>query len=1485
MALEVGALFVRLELDTSTFSKQFEKVENSIKQLAKSGNLNFTANIQPNVNQAPIQEATNNVKTMSRAVQDAGMHFYSLGNAIKMALTFNLANMVTAPIMNLGDALKGTGQIAVDFEKQMSAVKAVLDPTAQEFEALRQKGIELGKQTAFTSTEAAQAMEELAKQGVSITDILGGAAQATVDLASATGSDLVSSATVATDVMNAFGLKGTELERAIDGVTGTVNASKFDLRDYQLALAQGGAASHSYGLELEDFNAIIAATSYMFYSGREAGTALKTVIQRLTPNTDTAAEAMRELGLITAEGANVFYNANGTLKSGAEIAGIISTAFKGLSEEQRAAYTEAIFGNEALGAVIGMMEQGEAGVRKFAEAIGETSAAEEAATRLDNFAGVIEQIKGSWEAFSITVMDKVLPSMTEVAKGFLEVVNTATTVAEAIFGSQDAFNQLSPTLQTVIVIIQELSAYFGSLAAEAWAWGSNIASQFGSGLLSAASEITSALMEMGSWISYWLAPGSPPRIVPDLDQYGKEAATVYWESWNEGDFSALKNMGNTVRGVLEGLVDSGSLSQTNVIPTLIGTREAFQTAIDNVHRIGSVSEESLQAIFNSAGTAGSAIEGLVRSYFDYRSEINQTAAAQRALEEAQRKLNDVMSEYNVAIDPLEAELDKILAAQDALDLEKQIKKYTELANAIGGDGTKQKEAQLKLQELQLRKEIAAKKEEYQGIINNAQAEVDANKQALEDQKAKEDAAKAQFEIEQQKLALVKENNALVKEQVDLLKKLAEEAKKASESKKETAKKPKKSDAEKEAEAAKKAQDEYNLSIADTDGKLAILRQRLGEVKVGSANYYEILGQIHRLEEQKAKEVQKAADQEAKEREKALQAEEDYKMSIMSTSEKIEYLKGKLGTLQQGSAEYYKTLGEISKLEKQAAKDAEAAAKKKAGGSGGGGGISGVPKPGTVKPIDASPIQDVSTTFQDAKTKIEEAKVSLERFREGMSQARENAMNFLSPLKGVIDFIQANFIPILAGLATPIVIGLAGAIGGALVGALGALLSPMFLVSAGVALLALAWQNNWGGIQEHTARVIEFIKTIISQFLIIVKSWWDEHGTEVTATVNVMWERIKNIISTILDIIGKITEKVFSFIAEFIADHHEEIKNVISAAWNFISGFVQGILSVIQKILEFWLALVQGKWSAAWEAIKALLVAAWNFIWTTIVNFLNLVASFWGTSLTNILNLWSSNWDKIKAYGAMILATILAYVIEKVNIIIEKWNGFVETVKRVWSETWDTVKQKLTETLSAMVQYIKDKVEEFKTAIKLIVAGILLGWELISGTGEGSLYQKTVDGLSSIKEKLYDMIEGFVTAAEDIGKGIVDGMMRGLGDASKIQELIDKAKKLAQRAIDAVRNTLDMNSPSRVFQDIGLGVTEGMVLGVNDGIPDIAAAVNKMTASNIITPSLNAMNGKGGANISNTFYIDARGSSMSEDQFRKVVVEVTDEQARRAVNRR
>ena len=89
MALEVGALFVRLELDTSTFSKQFEKVENSIKQLAKSGNLNFTANIQPNVNQAPIQEATNNVKTMSRAVQDAGMHFYSLGNAIKMALTFN----------------------------------------------------------------------------------------------------------------------------------------------------------------------------------------------------------------------------------------------------------------------------------------------------------------------------------------------------------------------------------------------------------------------------------------------------------------------------------------------------------------------------------------------------------------------------------------------------------------------------------------------------------------------------------------------------------------------------------------------------------------------------------------------------------------------------------------------------------------------------------------------------------------------------------------------------------------------------------------------------------------------------------------------------------------------------------------------------------------------------------------------------------------------------------------------------------------------------------------------------------------------------------------------------------------------------------------------------------------------------------------------------------------------------------------------------
>src|SRR5690606_16901472 len=127
--------------------------------------------------------------------------------------------------------------------------------------------------------------------------------------------------------MAIFGIKAEEMSRAVNGIVGTTQASKFSIEDYALALAQGGGVAASVGVDFEDFNASIAAISPLFASGSDAGTSFKTFLQRLVPQTDKAKEMMAELGIITADGANAFFDAQGNLKSMSEVAGIMQRAF------------------------------------------------------------------------------------------------------------------------------------------------------------------------------------------------------------------------------------------------------------------------------------------------------------------------------------------------------------------------------------------------------------------------------------------------------------------------------------------------------------------------------------------------------------------------------------------------------------------------------------------------------------------------------------------------------------------------------------------------------------------------------------------------------------------------------------------------------------------------------------------------------------------------------------------------------------------------------------------------------------------------------------------------------------------------------------------------------------------------------------------------------------------------------------------------------
>lgn len=100
----------------------------------------------------------------------------------------------------------------------MSAVKAVTGATGEEFDALGDKAKQIGKDTVFSQSEIAGAMEELGKQGLSATQILDGAADATANLAAAAGTSLGSAATIASDAMNVYNIKAEDMKNVTNSI-------------------------------------------------------------------------------------------------------------------------------------------------------------------------------------------------------------------------------------------------------------------------------------------------------------------------------------------------------------------------------------------------------------------------------------------------------------------------------------------------------------------------------------------------------------------------------------------------------------------------------------------------------------------------------------------------------------------------------------------------------------------------------------------------------------------------------------------------------------------------------------------------------------------------------------------------------------------------------------------------------------------------------------------------------------------------------------------------------------------------------------------------------------------------------------------------------------------------------------------------------------------------------------------------------------------
>lgn len=318
-----------------------------------------------------------------------------------------------------GGLLAGFGTAvyaSANFDQALSGVAAVSSATAEEMGLLRQAALDAGQATVFSASEAATAEAELAKAGVSTSDILGGALTGSLNLAAAGQLDLATAATISGQALNIFNLEGSQTGHVADLLAAGANKSAADVQQLGDALAQGGLVAKGANLSIEETVGTLALFADNALVGSDAGTSLKAMLLALQGPSDKSADLMAELGL------NV-YDASGQFIGMEGLAGQLQDRLGGLTQAEQDYALAQIFGNDAVRAARALMDEGADGVRDYTDAVNDQGAAQRmASVQLDNLAGDLEQLKGSLETALIETgshANGALRGLTQSATGLV----------------------------------------------------------------------------------------------------------------------------------------------------------------------------------------------------------------------------------------------------------------------------------------------------------------------------------------------------------------------------------------------------------------------------------------------------------------------------------------------------------------------------------------------------------------------------------------------------------------------------------------------------------------------------------------------------------------------------------------------------------------------------------------------------------------------------------------------------------------------------------------------------------------------------------------------------------------------------------------------------------------------------------------------------------------------------------------------------------
>lgn len=599
----------------------------------------------------------------------------SAGGQMK-AIGKKMTKSLTLPIVA---AATGAVKMASDFDDSMRKVKATmgdnLGSSTKEantnFKALREEAMKLGATTAHSASDASGAMKELAQMGFNTNEILA-ATPIVLDAASAAGLELDFVAKTIASSMNQFGVQidkeGKNVERFGDVMVKAGQISGTSMDEIGQALEYVGSSASNAGMDIEQTSAYIGILGDNGIKGSKAGTALNSMLRDMK---NKVKDGNLEFGNFNV----AMYDSNGEMRDMTDIMVDVEKGLEGMSDEQRDAAINAVFGTQSQQALNAILGEGTDKVKDYEDQLKNANGtSKKAAEEMEGgIGGAFRALKSATEGLAIAFGDVLAPMVQKVAESiadlFLKFTELSDGQKKLIVGVLAAVAAIGPLLMLlggIVSVVGTVSTAIGVFTG-ATATATGAAAGLAAVLGFIASPAGLAILAIGGISANiaLLVKDLKEDAIPEVERFGdsvsentQEAVGAFMDMSEEADV-ALKSLAWSQEEVTSQMATDMAKQQENITNTLltaIGDRHEQEKAdtIANFENINILNDEQKERLLQGIDERFEEESRITQEGHDRILEIQNLAAEEgRAITHAESEeilsIRNDMTEQSVKI--------------------------------------------------------------------------------------------------------------------------------------------------------------------------------------------------------------------------------------------------------------------------------------------------------------------------------------------------------------------------------------------------------------------------------------------------------------------------------------------------------------------------------------------------------------------------------------------------------------------------------------------------------------------------------------------------------------------------------------------------------------------------------------------------------------------------------------------------------------------